>query len=73
MADDEIKVTITLRKHVGERLRKMCHNRGLTASLLIDAWVFEHDDNGRPKDLPKSKNPVDQLIGEIIESAKGKR
>lgn len=55
------KVTIKLRPHVAERLRKMCHARGLTASDLIDKWIFEHDDAGQP--LARPKSATEKLAG----------
>lgn len=45
--DEEVMtVKLTLRRHVAERLRGMCHAQNLTASHLVDRWVFEHFDDG---------------------------
>ena len=65
---DEVKVTLTLRKHVADRLRMMCHNRGLTASLLVDGWIFEHDDSGRPVPQVQPKMAADRLNGLVGDS-----
>lgn len=55
--DDEIVVRLTLRKHVGERLRRMCHAKDMTASHLVDRWIFAHDDKGDPKTPPAPPGP----------------
>lgn len=45
MADEKTtKVTLALRPHVAERLRRMCHAKNTTASNLIDRWVLQHFD-----------------------------
>lgn len=60
MAADTLTVRITLRRSVAERLRGMCHAKGLTASDMIDAWVFEHDDAGELRQ-PAKKSVLDML------------
>jgi hypothetical protein len=70
-ADETIVVRITLRKHVAERLRKMCHARGMTASHLVDRWVFLSDDNGEPKPVVQRRDPLsDFLNGDIFGGTK---
>lgn len=63
MSGEELKVTITLRKPIAERLRRMCHAKGITASLLIDKWVFEHDDAG---ELLKPKQTAEERTSELL-------
>lgn len=63
---DEIKVTLTLRKHVAERLKRMCYARNITASHLVDSWVFESDDNGRRKPI-QEREPT---LSDIFDNAK---
>lgn len=57
MSDDKTtKVTLTLRSHVAERLRRMCHTKGVTASSLIDRWVLQNfDEKGDPVDTRSGK------------------
>lgn len=64
---DELKVTLTLRRPLAERLRAMCHRRGLTASILVESWINEHDDNGRPVEKPAAprRDAVDEFMDTI--------
>jgi len=62
MKDDTIKVTLTLRKSVAERLRGMCHASGMTASLLVDKWTFEHEDDGKQRPEVKPRSISDKFL-----------
>jgi hypothetical protein len=67
MSDETITVRLTLRKHVAERLRRMCHARGETASHLIDRWVFAHDDRGEPHAVQTTtKTTVEERCERVI-------
>jgi hypothetical protein len=59
MSDETIVVKLTLRKHVAERLKRMCYARSMTASVLVDSWVFSADDSGNQ---PKPKTAQDALL-----------
>jgi hypothetical protein len=65
----DVRVTITLRKHVAEKLRGMCHARGETASALIDRWICERKDDGSLPAAPK-KNIFDDMFGGIFDGKK---
>ena len=43
---DEMVVRLTLPRHVAERLRAMCHARGMTASRLVEEWIFRANARG---------------------------
>jgi hypothetical protein len=59
-----ITVRLTLRKSVAEKLRRICHNRGLTASIIIDSWIFGHDENGSPVQASPAPTIVRRTIVE---------
>lgn len=63
----DVKVTLTLRGPIAEKLRAMCHKRGVTASVLIDKWILSHDANGDPVGQKRGN------IDDIIEKAFGRR
>ena len=65
MTDREVKVTLTLRGHVADRLRAMCHKRGITASHLVDKWIFAHDDSGEPKKTT-SGDPYEDALSQLL-------
>lgn len=63
MANDTMKVTLTLRKSTAERLRRTCHARGEMASDLIDRWIVAgHDEKGEPITRKTPRNPLRDLI-----------
>lgn len=55
-----VKVTLTLPRPGAERLRGMCHAMGMTASLVVERWVSEHNDQGVPR------RHVADLFGDVI-------
>lgn len=58
---DEVKVTLTLRKHVAERLKRICYARNMTASHLVDSWVLTANENGAHK-APATGSFLDELF-----------
>jgi hypothetical protein len=71
MADETMAVKLTLRKHVAERLRKMCHTRGLTASELVDEWILRADEKGRHRSAEERR--TDDFMGMVQDAIKQAR
>lgn len=66
MPDDTINVRLPLPRGVAERLRKMCHAKGVPASELITRWIGRHDDAGNEIDVTSSRLDtfMDSFLGE---------
>lgn len=65
---DEMIVKLTLRKHVAERLRKMCHARGMTASELVDEWTLRADEKGHHRSAEERR--TDDFMGMVQDAIK---
>ncbi len=62
---NEMKVTLTLRTQVAERLRAMCHLKGETASEIIDRWILTHDNETKCRVSVEKRNPMEGLFDRL--------
>lgn len=60
----EIRLHLTLTKERGEKLRAICHARGLAASDLVSAWIDSMGADGKPlvDGITKLKDIMDSVF-----------
>jgi hypothetical protein len=66
-----IKVTLTLTNEDGERLRKLCHKRGMTASDLVLEMVNAHEAAVRKKVADALKRAAGRMSGDLFDDLFG--